>query len=392
MRPLLLGLLAGLVGLALVVPVAQAEQPAVKPDVVGPPPPPGPLGAVPDDECEGAGLWGSVEALLWWVRGQPLPPLATSSTASGATAGVLGQRGTSLVLGNSRANSDLTPGVRLTAGGWLDDEARTGLQGSLFGLDRQVTTQVADTAGTQRLFRPFLDLSTLRPSAVPVAVPGTVTVQATSSGLRGADLVVFRNLSPLNGQGPLGGLGVDVSAGYVFLNLDEGLAVRADVPPSTPRGRPGAALDLVATRSQFQGGQVGVAAAWRWRQLTVQGELTTALGVTEGSALVEGATTTTGTVPGALLGQPANSGVHHQSRFSVVERLGLKASWQLNPWLRTTLGFDGLWWTGVVRPGDQVNLAVNPAAANPARTALPFAFRNSDLWVQGLNLGLEVNY
>jgi hypothetical protein len=57
-----------------------------------------------------------------------------------------------------------------------------------------------------------------------------------------------------------------------------------------------------------------------------------------------------------------------------------------------TVGYSGLVWTRVARPGDEINLAVNPGATRLTQTAPPFAFHDSVLWAQGLELGFEMNY
>jgi hypothetical protein len=53
--------------------------------------------------------------------------------------------------------------------------------------------------------------------------------------------------------------------------------------------------------------------------------------------------------------------------------------------------------TNVIRPGDQVDLNVDPNQFPPPATSGPFtapafAFHDSDIWLQGLNVGLEYNY
>src|SRR6476659_9640207 len=51
-------------------------------------------------------LWGGAEYLLWWVEGQRIPALVTTSPPGTplAQAGVLGLPGTSALFGHSRMN------------------------------------------------------------------------------------------------------------------------------------------------------------------------------------------------------------------------------------------------------------------------------------------------
>ncbi len=67
----------------------------------------------------------------------------------------------------------------------------------------------------------------------------------------------------------------------------------------------------------------------------------------------------------------------------------------LCPQWRVKLGYTFLYWSSVVRPGDQIDRDVNPNLLPPEATPLTglqrpvFTFVESDLWVNGLNLGLE---
>src|SRR5262245_8106792 len=80
---------------AICQPVAAACQPAVAPCCRSCPYPPG---------C----VWASAEYLLWWTKGDRLPPLLTTSPVGTplANAGVLGRPGTSVLFGDERVNDD----------------------------------------------------------------------------------------------------------------------------------------------------------------------------------------------------------------------------------------------------------------------------------------------
>jgi hypothetical protein len=372
-----------IVVLLLVTPAAPAQNRPVTFEVVSPTSSPTPVAAPatgPDEDWVPG--WLSAEALLWWTRSQPVPPLVTATT---------GNR-TSLALGNNQVNSDALPGGRLSAGVWLDDGQLTAVQAGYFFLNNQSANQSADTSGTPQLSVPYFNIATGLPSTIAISTPGTVFVKATSDGLRGANLLLRRMVYREGDQRLLSGLRVDVMGGYNFFNLQEDLSIRATLPPNVTRGPTRTALDVFGTRNEFQGAQVGAVAALERGRLTAEAQVALALGATAQTALVEGATMGTRTVPGGLYAQPANSGLHRRSEFSVVPQVELKVGWQLNPWLRMTLAYNALVWTGVVRPGDQINPAINPNAINPARTAVPFSFHDSDAWAQGLSFGLEVAY
>lgn len=104
---------------------------------------------------------------------------------------------------------------------------------------------------------------------------------------------------------------------------------------------------------------------------------------------------------GGLLAVPSNIGRHTRDQFSVVPEVGVKLGYQFTDHLRVFVGYNFLYWTNVVRPGDQIDPVLNvaqipnftignQAASQTVRPIVPF--RNSDFWAQGINAGLEFHY
>lgn len=101
--------------------------------------------------------------------------------------------------------------------------------------------------------------------------------------------------------------------------------------------------------------------------------------------------------PGGLLALPTNMGSYSRDKFAVVPELGINVGRQLTDHLRVYVGYNLLYWSSVVRPGDQIDFVVNPTQlptpagpgvlVGPARPA--FSFRDTDFWAQGVNLGVE---
>jgi hypothetical protein len=64
--------------------------------------------------------------------------------------------------------------------------------------------------------------------------------------------------------------------------------------------------------------------------------------------------------------------------------------------LRVTAGYTLLYWSGVARPGDQIDLDVNLSQVAPNIMVGParpeFRWVGSDLWVQGLSAGLHYRF
>src|SRR5262249_61710566 len=74
--------------------------------------------------CDSPPGWVSVDFLLGWVRGDPLPILVTTSPAgtARAAAGVLQQPGTTILYGGGPGNGDTRTRLRFGAGYRLCDE------------------------------------------------------------------------------------------------------------------------------------------------------------------------------------------------------------------------------------------------------------------------------
>jgi hypothetical protein len=83
--------------------------------------------------------------------------------------------------------------------------------------------------------------------------------------------------------------------------------------------------------------------------------------------------------------------------FTVVPELGLNIGYQLTNHIRAFVGYNFLYWSSVVRPGDQIDPRVNtnliPPPISTAGPAVPaFAFHGSDFWAQGITLGVEFRW
>jgi hypothetical protein len=76
--------------------------------------------------------------------------------------------------------------------------------------------------------------------------------------------------------------------------------------------------------------------------------------------------------------------------------LGIAVGYDITCRLRVTCGYTILYWSKVVRPGDQIDTQVNPSQFPPGTlTGAPypqFTPRTTDFWAQGLNVGLELRF
>ncbi len=346
--------------------------------------------------------WVSAEYLLWWTKGDRLPPLLTTSPAGTplADAGVLGRPGTSVLFGDDRVNDDARSGGRFTGGLWLNCAHTTGIEGSFFFLGRESTDFSIASGGIPILARPFFDVLAGANNSLKVAFPGLVTGNFTAretSELWGADAYLRQNIC----------CGcccrVDLLGGYRFMRLREDLHISETEISSNPDdslfGIPIFINEGFSTRNRFHGGEIGVIAEYaRGRTfLRFTGKL--ALGGNCRTAVINGATRVDGLAAetGGFLALPSNIGTYRSTEFSVIPEVGLTLGYQATDRLRFTVGYTFLYWTNVARPGDQIDLAVNTSqpplgdrlsgAARPA-----FSFRDADFWAQGLSVGVEFRY
>jgi len=154
---------------------------------------------------------------------------------------------------------------------------------------------------------------------------------------------------------------------------------------------------------------VGLIGEFQRNRWIVRGVAKIAFGTTYRTEDIHGTTQFNDLVPqtGGLLAQPSNIGQFHDSVFSVVPEVGINLGYAITPRLRVFTGYTFLYWTHVVRPGEQVDLRVNssqfPQFAVPPPTNLgngtligqPLpaqSFHSSDFWAQGINFGVEFRF
>ena len=348
------------------------------------------------------------EYLLWWIKGDQLPPMVTTSpsTVDRANAGVLGQSTTSVLFGGTTVNSSHS-GARVVAGWWISPDAR--IEGEWFGLG-QISSGFSESSnGIPVLARPFFNLSSGAQDANVIAFPnqlqGNVNISETSSFF-GAGVHATQNMKCIN-FGCDRTFRVDFLYGYRFLQLSESLQASdslTSIDPNgpVPVGTSFASHDSFTTLNNFNGFDLGAVTDTRWGRwcLTALGRM--AIGGTSERITINGSSTSTvpgGTptnTPGGLLAMPTNIGTFHHNGFTVVPELQLKLAYDFTQNIRFTIGYDVMYWSRVARPGSQIDTFVNPTQSSGgtlAGTPGPlFLLRETDLWVQGVSFGGEVRF
>lgn len=360
--------------------------------------------------------WVSVEYLLWWIKTGQTPPLLTTSPDS--SLGILGQPGTRTLIGGRGLDRDPLHGARFTVGGWLDCNNTKGFELSYFFLSNrsfEASGGGPGTRGSATTARPFFNVLTGREDSQLVSFPtvlaGTATITATSR-LQGLTPNLICNLfccSPTDPCNPHG-YRVDLLVGPRFYHLEEDLNVRENLTVANDVAVLGGSririLDSFDTENRFYGGFVGARGEF-WRdRLFANATGGLAIGSNHQVVTINGNTVITpptGAVVnrnGGLLTQQTNIGRYSRDEFAVIPEFSFNIGYQVNQNLRAYVGYSLIYWTDVLRPGDQIDRGINTTQlptlggqgtlTGPRRPA--FSFNDSDFWAQGINFGLQFRY
>ncbi len=351
--------------------------------------------------------WVQADYLLWWLKSAPIPPLITTSPVGTPRpqAGVLGQPGTIILFPGDSEEENPRSGGYLTVGGWLNDCRTFGLEAYIFYLEDDGRSFQIASDGSTILARPFFNTQTNQQDAQLDAFPGLLSgsksVSATTTNFLGAGINAIHNVCCDCCYR------FDLVYGYRYLRLEEELTVFETLVSIDPQGLvpPGttfALTDRFETQNDFHGGVIGASAEFWVNNLSVRLLGNVALGVTRQRVQINGSTVIT--VPGTpseefvggLLALPTNIGSYSRNEFAVVPEVGLRIGYQVTCNIRATVGYNLIYWSDVVRPGDQIDLVINPTQLPPgtlegaARPA--FNFNSSDFWAQGVSFGLELRF
>ena len=308
-----------------------------------------------------------MELLFWWPKAHPLPPLVTS-TRSGTPA-ILGDPGTTLLIGNrALANQDMAGG-RFTLGRAVNDAETLGFELIYFFLGSRTlheTIRDVNNPRAQSFGLPFVNATTGREDVFTIASPGTSTGSVfvtTTTRVQGAEGNIVANL--YDGKA----LRLNGLVGYRFLQVHEGLTVESMRVRFGNPGEFGPIYDQFDAHNRFHGGQLGLHAdiVGRWVFCELTGKV--ALGRTFEVVRVDGATAVYTPViggvscerfAGGVYALPTNIGRNTQSVFAVVPEGIFKIGLKLGDTGRFYVGYNFLYLSDAVRPGDQVDRTLNP--------------------------------
>ncbi len=351
--------------------------------------------------------WASFEYLYWVQRGMDLPPLVTRSDSGTARgdAGVLGLSTTDILFGGDDVLDDGFFGGRLQFGFWLDKCHTWGIGAEYFELGEESDGFRGNSSGDPILARPFFNILTGEEDAELVAFPnvltGEVNARATSH-LVGAGVNLRHLTNCSSGCGPCGQYQSrsHLLFGYRYLQLEESVSVTEDLVGLPPD--PGAfqIQDRFRTRNQFNGFDMGMMYNRRHGLFSLDLLAKLAVGNTHQTVDIRGTTRVDGGAAqtGGLLAQTSNIGNYERDRFTILPELGITGGYYLTPNFKLTAGYTMIFWSNVVRPGDQIDTDINPNFLPPP--AVPFtgaarprfSFVDTDYYVHGGSFGAQFTW
>lgn len=351
--------------------------------------------------------WLQLEYGQWWTDGLSVPALVTNGVLPNAA----------VLFGNEDLNDDARSGGRVRLGLWLDDCGCWSIEGEYLGMEQQTTHFEAASSPDGRPFlaRPAIDPDGL-PAVILVAQPdevaGSVSIDAATE-FDAAAVRIRRSLlrkswacPDVSCAGPLSrdSLMLDFLVGYQHLSLDEQLTIH-ESKSTLGRFAPGPRLhlnanDLFDTENNFTGGELGLQMRMQKHCWTFEALGKLGLGQTEQRVFIAGNTVrrSGGQIEdfgGGTLALDTNIGRYKREEFSVVPEAGLTVGYWLTPCWRATVGYSVIYWDNVVRPGEQIDMVINPVnfppnppgPGDPERPA--FEFQEGKFWAQSLSFGLE---
>ncbi|HET6572084.1 MAG TPA: BBP7 family outer membrane beta-barrel protein [Fimbriiglobus sp.] len=351
------------------------------------------------------------DMLLWWVQRPGVPPLVTTSVPQAN--GILGAPTTQTLIDGDALSNTFHTGGRFGGVYWLGCQQRWGIDGNVWFLGPQGKEVTVNGGPNGLLARPFVNLNQGVPFSEVVAAPGLATgavAVLTDSSMWGAEANLRRFLcgSPCSR--------LDLLFGFRYVGLSETLQITeqfARTPGSSPAvGNPavlaGSVTDRFRTENHFFGAQVGLAGEVRRGRWFTQGRASIAFGDVFQSVEVNGGqllqlANGPGSFGGGLLALPgANIGRFTQERFAVVPEVGVNVGLHLTPHLRCAVGYNFLYLSSAVRPGDQIDQGLDvsripnfplPGTITPLQTVRPAVpLRDTGVFAQGISFSVQYTW
>lgn len=351
----------------------------------------------------------NVEYVHWWLNGNSLPALVTTSPSGTPVnqAGVLGEPSTDNLFGEEPIDSGARSGFRASLGVrlgyYFDHLPDYELQLNYLLLGQESDEFAASSTGDPILARPYFDVQAGAPAADVITFPGQLEGQVranASSDFYSAGALLKRHgwNSPTTR--------ISFLFGYRYLRLKEDLLVdtaNRTLAPSGPfpTGAEFEVEDSFSAWSEFNGADIGLDVQWHHGPWSWDFLAKLAVGNVHQKLDINGSTVVTEPQPVGdpivsvadygLLAMPSNIGRQSNNRLSFVPELGITLRRWCGRSFQMTIGYTVIAVTEVIRVADQIDTSIDFAQLTiPQVDARPQARLNDDiLWMHGFRVGVD---
>lgn len=367
----------------------------------------GPCDGACDDGCDacGAGLfrkvlgrpglldhahesWFTAEALLWFPQQRRVPALVTT-TAAGQP--VLPDANVAF---GGDIGGDLRAGFRVDGGRFVNKHFGIGGRFWMIDGDSQRTSLSGDGTG-RSIGRPFFNTELPGQDSILVNLDGNFAGNVTvESDLRMLAAEAYGRLKFGRGSN----YRVDLIGGYTHFNIDDRLWARSTTI-NTGTGTTDRFFDDFDAENHFHGGQLGLESTvnqGRWTLTTLAkvhlGNMHQAIDIRGASSRMTGVVEET--FASGALAFDDSIGRHERNKFAFAPELNLKLAYRFRPNVLLSVGYSFIYFDNVLLAGDHIDPVFDGSTllTNGPHGQRPFEFRDSGLWVQGIDLGFVLDF
>jgi hypothetical protein len=353
------------------------------------------------------------EFLAWDTDPMETPTLVTTNPAGTPQnqAGYLGGFNTESLFGGD-INGDVQSGFRVRGGWYVDPSRYWAIGGDYYELVEFGDSFSATSDGSTILARPFYDIVAGRENATLSAFPsfsrGTINIDS-STQLRSMGINVMADaVNPQNHSSQIANdcarePRMDLLIGFRNMTLDDTLSITENLESLVP---PGGTINLsesFATENNFNGVEFGYIREVPFGRWWFESSGRVAVGTNAQKVTIAGQTQLVengvpGTFPGGLLAQRTNIGTYERNELAVIPELGVTFGMHITSRMSIQAGYTFVYFSNVVRAGDQIDTDVNPGLipveADPLSGPLRprFIFRQNDFFAHGLSAGADFRF
>jgi hypothetical protein len=340
-----------------------------------------------------------LEYLNWQIKDAPVPtPLVTTGDAAGL--GRIGSPATKVLLGEASQSFGPFSGGRVSFSG-LDRTDSWGLDFSLFFFEQRAVHFLQASgggAGDAILALPFVDVS---------GPPVESSLVIAQSGVRSGE-VAYANLSQMYGLEFNALRAVGDSTGdplsFCWLGGVRALSLTETLQLSTNStnfsGGTAHHSDIFSAQNMFIGLQIGARGVWQRDPLRIEVSAKFSFGGNSDVLRIAGQDSlspVTRVSPilsshEGFFAQPSNIGRYRPGYFAYVPEVQARVSYRITEHMSLTAGYDLLYWTAVLRPGNQIDSLINTTQTTGPLSGPAYPGRSyhpADFWAGGWSAGLQ---